>query len=387
MSFADLIINGWAVGSDIELVDPGTSVDGRTAKLIIGQTSDDVPTDVGVEFSAYVQHSGKGDNTTFRGIGGGVFIAKDLSTVTGADKGVLYAIEGNVVPIVDRNNSPFDDVVALALFNSGPAIGTDCFYVGRGRTDNPAANDFHQIIQIDGWAEKLFRASGHYTDGISLSSATITGSAIKLASGQKILLATTSIFQDDTAIKSLDANGGYVRFGGNAPVFRKANAIAESFSRMGINAASQSILTTGDLQFIAISLLKGQVVSKIGFVSGSVPANVPTNQWFALWDSSANLLGTTSDDTNNPWGAGTSKLLTMSAPYTVLADGLYYVSCMVKATTPPSLLGLSSSSTMNGFLPVLAAVDTVHTGLTNPASCPATASFTQVGGQPYAWIE
>jgi hypothetical protein len=166
---------------------------------------------------------------------------------------------------------------------------------------------------------------------------------------------------------------------------RRATAIAETIPRLAV-ISSQAALTTQLAYFQAIPLLKGQVISKITFESGTTAAGTPTNQWFGLWSPARAQLALTADDTTTAWAANAEKQLTLSSPYTVPSDGLYYVSCMVKASTVPTLHGISSNATTNGQSPVLAGTDSTHTGLTDPASAPSTAAITAAGSLVYAWV-
>lgn len=168
---------------------------------------------------------------------------------------------------------------------------------------------------------------------------------------------------------------------------RRSTALSETYSRLGRPVANQtSSLATGQMQFVAMPLFAGQSVTKITFVSGTTAATGPTNQWFALWNAALNRVGITNDGTNGAWGANTEKQLTLTQAYLVPSDGLYYVSIMVAAGTPPTLLGVSSAVGVSGLAPVVTGRDTTHAGLTNPASAPTTATLATSAVYPYAWV-
>ncbi|MDQ1059895.1 hypothetical protein QFZ23_003796 [Arthrobacter globiformis] len=140
-------------------------------------------------FNEFNLVSGKGDNATFRGVGAAQFQARDRSDVTAANKGVLYAMQAVVAPIVDRNNVPFDDVVGLSIVNQGTAIGTDALYFGNNRADkaaNPTGKDFSNVIQNDMKSDSFIRSIGTHDVGISLGGSTITTTAIRLGNAQSI---------------------------------------------------------------------------------------------------------------------------------------------------------------------------------------------------------
>lgn len=193
----------------------------------------------------------------------------------------------------------------------------------------------------------------------------------------------------DTTLIVADANGHFpttaMPLSAQRDVLsRRTGAFAETIRRE--DATTNTVQVLGQLSMASIVLLKGQVVTKIVFLAGSTGLNTPTNQWFALWNSAFGLIGTTSDDTTTAWGASSEKSLNMLANYTVLADGLFYVSCLVAATTANSLVGSAPSAISVALAPALNGRDTTHTGLTNLASCPSTATMTANAIRPYAWV-
>lgn len=169
---------------------------------------------------------------------------------------------------------------------------------------------------------------------------------------------------------------------------RRSGAIAEAFPRWVAKMENLSAaLTSGQQLFAPLVLQAGQVISQIGFWSGTTALSGGSNQWFGLWDVSRNKLAVTNDDTTTAWGANAEKLLTIATPYVVSSDGLYYASIMINATTVPTLLGISTQGNITGAVPVLTARDTTNTGLTNPASAPATATFALAGSLPWAYVK
>jgi hypothetical protein len=68
----------------------------------------------------------------------------------------------------------------------------------------------------------------------------------------------------------------------------------------------------------------------------------------------------------------------------VPSTGLYYVGINVTAATVPSLGGVGTSGASTGLAPKLVCFDNTNTGLTNPASAPATAApFADISVMPY----
>ena len=81
-----------------------------------------------------------------------------------------------------------------------------------------------------------------------------------------------------------------------------------------------------------------------------------------------------------------AKTLALATPYAVLADGVYYVGCMVAAGTVPSLCGTANNGVIVGAAPIIAARDNAHTGLTNPASAPASYTLSANSLHAYAFV-
>ena len=169
-------------------------------------------------------------------------------------------------------------------------------------------------------------------------------------------------------------------------IWRPAAALVETYFGRAAGLGNQAILTTQRMHLVGIELQAGQVITSITFSSGSTAAGTPTNQFFALVDSSLNVLAKTTDDTTTAWGTFTFKTLTLSAPYTVLTSGRYYIGVCVTATTVPNILGVTSTAAATGQAPVFSGLS-ASTGITTPASCPATlGALTAAGGVPWAWV-
>jgi hypothetical protein len=120
-----------------------------------------------------------------------------------------------------------------------------------------------------------------------------------------------------------------------------------------------SALTTQVMTSVGLPLETGNVVTSLTFVSGATAAGTPTNYWFALYSPDGVLLGQTADQLTAAWAANTVKTLALTTPVRIPTEGLYYAAVMVKATTPPSLVGRAVlNAVVNGAmglsLPVLA---------------------------------
>jgi len=98
-------------------------------------------------------------------------------------------------------------------------------------------------------------------------------------------------------------------------------------------------LTTQVMTSVAVNLQAGDRIASLAFRSGATAAGTPTNWWFALYDPSGNLLSQTADQTTTAWAADTVKDLALASAQQIAVSGVYYAAIMVKATTPPSLVG------------------------------------------------
>lgn len=151
-----------------------------------------------------------------------------------------------------------------------------------------------------------------------------------------------------------------------------SGALAETINRniAGVNLAA---LTSGTLFMQAIWLRKGQKVTNISVCTGTTAGATITNQFFALYDGSRNLLAQSANGTTGALAANTVYTKGMTTPYTIPADGLYYIGVMVSATTVPSLTGITAASNaaLRGAAPILCG--TSNTGLTTALPSAANA--------------
>jgi hypothetical protein len=150
-----------------------------------------------------------------------------------------------------------------------------------------------------------------------------------------------------------------------------------------------SALTTAVMTSVGIYLEAGDVVTNLTFCSATTAAGTPANWWFALYSTASTpaLLGQTADQVDAAWAANTPKTLALATPYTVVTTGIHYAAIMVKASTPPTLLGAALNVNASGAVvsgqKVLA--QTSGSGLTDTA--PATiATPTTIASVPYVVV-
>ncbi|MDB5245384.1 MAG: hypothetical protein JWN90_489 [Parcubacteria group bacterium] len=121
----------------------------------------DIPSPVGVQSGFYSTILGKGDNTTYKGVAAGSFQAKDRSDVNSSNKGVLTGLIASVVPLVARNNVPYDDVNGLLISNDGVAKATDAIYLGHNA--GIAGSEWLTTFTSDANSDYGIRLEGTYT--------------------------------------------------------------------------------------------------------------------------------------------------------------------------------------------------------------------------------
>jgi hypothetical protein len=219
-----------------------------------------------------------------------------------------------------------------------------------------------------------------YANTLELTGGTMTG-AIAMG-GQRITgLAAGSAPTDAAQIAQAADQSEYYLNG--APTFMRYNLLRRN---AGGNLAA---LTTQVMTSTAILLYAGDIVTTLTFMSGATGANTPTNWWFALYDTQATpaLIAQTADQLTAAWAADTAKPLALSAPYTVLTTGIYYAAIMVKATTPPTLIGASAQADASGAVTAGQKVLARTSGASLTTTAPATiATPTTVGTVPYVII-
>jgi hypothetical protein len=147
-----------------------------------------------------------------------------------------------------------------------------------------------------------------------------------------------------------------------------------------------SALTTQVMLSTALYLEAGDVVTNLTFCSATTAAGTPTNWWFALYDTASTpaLLRQTADQTSTAWAANTAKTVALTTAYTVPTSGIYYAAVMVKATTPPTLLGASLNANASGAVVAGQKVLAQTSGSSLTDTAPATiTSATTVANVPY----
>ena len=130
--------------------------------------------------------------------------------------------------------------------------------------------------------------------------------------------------------------------------YTRVSGAFETMPRLHASTAGAPVSQT--IRLANIVLPAGFVVTNISFCSGTTAMATPANWWFALTDSAFVQLRATADQTTGTWGASTLKTLALTTPYTILAEGIYYLAVLVNAGTPPSLAGQTGNTATHWLL-------------------------------------
>lgn len=277
-----------------------------------------------------------------------------------------------------------DDVTSFCSFRRRTATTTnpDNQYIvidDSGSADivcpSPASGETIYIDEITiGNKDTIARTLTIYWTDQSLFSLLWSG---VLGVGEKLIYTKVNGWQ------KLNANGDPILIGAaTTPILNNryvlSGALYETFDRNLCDEVNTSLLSTGSLSLQAIYIPSGTVVSSISFWSGTTAAGTPTNQLFGLFDSSLNLLRSSTNDTTTAWAANSKKTLALTSTFTTTYSGIHYLGLMVTATTVPTIKGntAKTNGALNAAAPSMGGTST--TGLTTalPATAAAPATVT-----------
>lgn len=163
----------------------------------------------------------------------------------------------------------------------------------------------------------------------------------------------------------------------------QAKVVAQTFPPWAADSATSAALVSQTVVAVSIGIPVGKTIHSITFVAGTTALVTGVNQIFGLYDLNLNRLAQTNDDGANAWAASTPKTLVLTADFVTQYDGLYYLACLVNATTVPTLWAESPPANIaQPSAPFYCArYQTAVTAL--PASLVFSAS---TGTKPYAYV-
>lgn len=123
------------------------------------------------------------------------------------------------------------------------------------------------------------------------------------------------------------------------PALFKSGSVAETFPM--ILATGSGTPTSGQVRLISIYIPIDVLCTSITFASVAA-GSAMTHQIFGLYDSSYNLLRSTTDDTSTAWGASSMKTLNLTSTFTTTYSGLHYIGFLYTGSS----LSLACSATI-----------------------------------------
>ena len=290
--------------------------------------------------------------------------------------------------MVGPNYAPVQVVPGQQLTIANIGSTTVSYGVTPGSADGTLTNG--QSLNITGLPTRyLWTTSGNtdgtvriYESGLTRGFNIVQGD-LTVATGDVAVTAgdlTVAAGDVDVTAGDFDVTAGTATFGGTTvgageyipPYPLPAGAIAETFPRAWTETSEP--LADGTLNTSAIVLKAGDVVTSIGFISGTTPTSGGSNFWVALYDGSRNLMAQSVNDTGSTNIGNTEQNeIDLATPQTITTTGIHYIGIMVDATQPPTIACSSASS--RTYAQTLAPAingNTSDTSLTTTA--PATAA-------------
>lgn len=166
-------------------------------------------------------------------------------------------------------------------------------------------------------------------------------------------------------VPSINKNRNQLRIKGSG-------LITETYPIGGIS--SSGLMVTQTVYYGLVGLFRGDIVTNIN-VAVATQGTASTSTFVAILDSAGNRLAVSNDLTTILDTAGT-RTLALSAPYTVLADGAYYLAVLTISSVPATLQ--RGSSTANVLVAVGSGVRP-FASQTGQSTIPTTATFSNSG--------
>lgn len=163
---------------------------------------------------------------------------------------------------------------------------------------------------------------------------------------------------------------------------RPASTTGESFSRLG-KALTALTVVTAQAVYVAVPVIRGQVITNLDFWSDSTAAGTPTHALAGVYTAALAQLATSVDGLTTAWAANTKRRFVMTVPYTVDDEDFVYAALAQVATTPATVVGLTQNAVLAAVDPAVSFTDTGHTIST---ALPATATKSAGFGAVYVAV-
>lgn len=151
------------------------------------------------------------------------------------------------------------------------------------------------------------------------------------------------------------------------PYYRRDSA---TFCTVDRAACAATFAMTSQTLYLALGIAYVGTITNLTMGFATAATN-PANWWFALYDSSLNLLSQTADQTTTAIGANSNFTLALGTPQQFIKPTQLYAGVMVKATGMPNLVRATTIQAAASYTPSLCGSST--TGLTTTAPNPAAA--------------
>jgi hypothetical protein len=185
-----------------------------------------------------------------------------------------------------------------------------------------------------------------------------------------------------------DQRGKYMRNVGD--VLAAYNAIdtaspdtfmARTVGKLHATDATIALATTGKMTLCKVTLGAGDLVTRLGFVSGGTAGATMTAWWLALYSPTGVLMAQTADQVAGAIAANTEFEKALATAQRIKESGIYRIGLCIAASTVPTVVGLTvppaNATSAEG---VLSEETTATYTTTAPGTLPA---LTARRGTPY----
>lgn len=338
-------------------------------------------TTVELQYGFNLSYTTPNENSTARLIGCSVDAISDLTSDSATVAGVLLKSVGNVL-ISDCfiSTAPVDDATSnkcIRLDGTNSVKIHDCWLSGHGIHFTGTASTHARIVNNQFYSPDTNAAQ--FNISTTPTNLTAYGNTLGYGSSNIPITDNVSAFYGALLQSSQTASRLFVN--------RPPGATFETLDHTRPSTNNTS-MTSGTLYLHAIDLPQGFKVSSISWASGSTALSNgggSPHYWVALYDSSKNLLASSTDDVAATISANSVKTTTLTSAFTTTYAGKHFIGVMVNSGggTQPTFANQASLSALVNWSDVRHA--TADTGLAGTPPNPA-GSTSNIGNQLYAYV-